>query len=53
MADKNCCPHLAEMQMQSMWCCYIQNKMVTIQDCKSCKYGRAVIVKGVVKGDEM
>ena len=42
---KEGCPHIIEMQVQSVWSCYVYNKMVDLNDCKKCKYGKAIVVK--------
>lgn len=43
--NKNGCPHISDMQMQSIWCCYVKNAMVDKNDCKKCKYGKILNIK--------
>lgn len=47
MASNEGCPHLREIETQHIWCCYVKNKMVSLKDCYSCKYGKTLnIIKG-------
>lgn len=47
MGSKGGCPHVREIETQSIWCCYIKNSMVSIKDCHSCPYGKPLnVVRG-------
>lgn len=45
MSKNEGCPHITEMQMQSIWCCYVKNAMVDQNDCKNCQYGKTTVAK--------